>query len=136
MEGIALVSENRGIIKYIILSFITLGIYAWWYTHKLAQDMNVVCEGDGENTPGLLAYVLLSMVTLGLYSYWWQYKIGQPPAGQRRPLRPDVPGERHDHPALGHLWRRALRHWPLRCHVDHHEEHERDGEGLQRQVRA
>ena len=71
-----MVSENRGIVKYIILSFITLGIYAWWYTHKLAQDMNVVCEGDGENTPGLLAYMLLSMVTLGLYSYWWQYKIG------------------------------------------------------------
>lgn len=65
-----MVSENRGIIKYIILSFITLGIYAWWYTYKLAQDMNVVCEGDGENTPGLLAYVLLSMVSLGLYSYW------------------------------------------------------------------
>lgn len=76
MKGVSLVSENRGIIKYIILSFITLGIYAWWYTHKLAQDMNVVCEGDGENTPGLLAYMLLSMVTLGLYSYWWQYKIG------------------------------------------------------------
>lgn len=76
MKGITLVSENRGIIKYIILSFITLGIYAWWYTYKLAQDMNVVCEGDDENTPGLLAYVLLSMVTLGLYSYWWQYKIG------------------------------------------------------------
>lgn len=76
MKGITLVSENRGIIKYIILSFITLGIYAWWYTYKLAQDMNVVCEGDGENTPGLLAYVLLSMVSLGLYSYWWQYKIG------------------------------------------------------------
>lgn len=30
MKGITLVSENRGIIKYIILSFITLGIYAWW----------------------------------------------------------------------------------------------------------
>ena len=71
-----MIDEDRGIVKYVLLSIITCGIYAWWFTYRLAQDMNVVCDGDGDKTPGLLTYILLSIVTLGIYSYWWHYKIG------------------------------------------------------------
>lgn len=38
--------------------------------------MNIMCSGDGENTPGLAAYIALSIVTCGIYNLWWVYKIG------------------------------------------------------------
>ena len=38
--------------------------------------MNVMCQNDGETTPGLAQFILLSIVTCGFYAYWWYYKIG------------------------------------------------------------
>ena len=69
------VQTDRSLIAYIAFTILTCGIYAWWFTYKLAQDMNTVCN-DGDKTPGLAVYILLSMVTCGIYSYYWQYKIG------------------------------------------------------------
>lgn len=66
---------DRDIAMYIILSIVTCGIYGYWFIYKLAQDANVVCANDGEETPGLLVYILLSIVTCGIYSYYWTYKL-------------------------------------------------------------
>ena len=62
------VQTDRSLIAYIAFTILTCGIYAWWFTYKLAQDMNTVCN-DGDKTPGLAVYILLSMVTCGIYSY-------------------------------------------------------------------
>lgn len=73
--GAQTVQADRSLLVYIVLSIVTCGIYSWWFTYKLAQDMNTVCK-DGDNTPGLAAYILFSIITCGIYAYWWQYKIG------------------------------------------------------------
>ena len=70
------VSEERSLITYILLSIVTCGIYGYWFLYMLAQDMNVVCEGDGQTTPGLVQFILLSFITCGLYAWYWYYCIG------------------------------------------------------------
>ncbi len=67
---------DRSLLVYILLSFVTCGIYPLYFIYRLAQDVNVACEGDGEETPGLVALVLLSIITCGIYSWYWYYKVG------------------------------------------------------------
>ncbi len=71
-----MLKTDRSLAMYIILTIVTCGIYGFWFIHSIADDLNVACEGDGENTPGLAAYILLSIVTCGIYNIWWIYKVG------------------------------------------------------------
>ena len=70
------VQTDRSLITYIVLTIVTCGIYGFWFVYTIARDLNMMCEGDGENTGGLAAYILLSFVTCGIYNIWWLYKIG------------------------------------------------------------
>lgn len=66
------IKTDRGLIKLILLSFITCGIYDLWFIHDLAKDVNVMCEGDGKKTAGLLKMMLLTLITCGIYGiFWW-----------------------------------------------------------------
>ena len=44
--------------------------------YKMAHDVNIACEGDGENTSGLVAFILLSLITCGIYAWFWYYNLG------------------------------------------------------------
>lgn len=68
--------DDRGILSFIVLNFITCGIYGYYFLYKIAHDVNIACENDGETTPGLVAFVILSFFTCGFYSFYWYYKIG------------------------------------------------------------
>ena len=68
--------DDRGLASYIILTIITCGIYSYYFIYKMAHDVNIACDGDGENTSGLVAFVLLSMITCGIYAWYWYYKLG------------------------------------------------------------
>lgn len=63
-------STDRGLITYIFLSIITLGIYSYYFIYKIAKDVNVACEDDGEETAGLVKFVILSFLTCGIYSWF------------------------------------------------------------------
>ena len=67
---------KRGLVKLVILSIVTIGIYGLFWIHKLAKDVNVICEGDGKKTSGLLKFFLLSLITIGIYSIVWVYMLG------------------------------------------------------------
>ena len=67
---------DRGLLVYIILSIITCGIYGYYFIYRMAKDVNIACEGDGESTAGLLQYIVLSFVTCGIYNLIWEYKLG------------------------------------------------------------
>lgn len=71
-----MIQENRSILKYFLLTFVTCGIYGLYFIYKLAEDVNIVCAGDGKETPGLLKYFLLTLVTCGIYSFYWMYCLG------------------------------------------------------------
>lgn len=74
--GAAHITTDRNLLTWFLLTLVTCGIYGYYFTYKLAQDLNTMCVGDGEETPGLLAFVLLSFFTCGIYAYWWYYRIG------------------------------------------------------------
>lgn len=63
---------NRGLLLYILLTFLTCGIYSWYFYYSIAKDANIICQGDGEETAGLLKHVLLTLITCGIYEYVWQ----------------------------------------------------------------
>lgn len=71
-----MLKENRGLIKYILLSAVTFGVYALWTQHKIAQELNTACYEDGKHTNGVLLTALLSVVTLGIYSFVWLCGVG------------------------------------------------------------
>lgn len=68
--------DDRGLLSYILLTLITCGIYGYYFIYKMAHDVNIACEGDGENTSGLVAFILLSMITCSIYAWFWYYKLG------------------------------------------------------------
>lgn len=74
--GTVRLKDDRGIVSYILLNIITCGIYGFYFIHKMAQEINIACDGDGEETPGLLTFILLSIITCGFYAYYWYYKLG------------------------------------------------------------
>ncbi len=75
--GTRTLATDRSLATYILLSIVTCGIYGYWFVYQMAQDTNVICEGDGENTPGLVAFILLSFFTCGIYSIYWQYQLAK-----------------------------------------------------------
>lgn len=70
-----MLKTNRGLLTYILLNLITLGIYSLFFYHGIAKDMNTACQGDGKHTKGLIAYILLSLITCGIYSIVWHYGV-------------------------------------------------------------
>ena len=70
------IKTDRSLVMYILLTILTCGIYAYYFIYKLADDVNEMCEGDGQKTGGLLAYIVFSFLTCGFYSLYWEYKIG------------------------------------------------------------
>lgn len=71
-----MIDQNRSLLKYVLLSLVTCGIYGLYFIYKMAEDINVICAGDGKQTAGLLKFILLSLVTCGIYMYFWEYSLG------------------------------------------------------------
>lgn len=69
------ISTNRSLVTYIVLSIVTCGIYGYYFLYTMARDVNIMCEGDGEETSGLVVFIVLSMVTCGFYALYWYYKL-------------------------------------------------------------
>lgn len=71
-----MVDSNRSLVKYILLTLVTCGIYGLYFFYKLSKDVNVICAGDGKKTAGMLKLYLLSLITCGIYMYVWYYGLG------------------------------------------------------------
>jgi hypothetical protein len=68
--------KERSLLKLILLSMITCGIYDiifWW---GYVKDINTICEGDGKKSPNYLVVILLNIVTFGIYDLYWNYTQG------------------------------------------------------------
>ena len=57
-----IMKEDRSLLKYVVFSILTLGIYSLFFWHQYANDMNIVCQGDGKNTRGILARILFDII--------------------------------------------------------------------------
>ena len=69
--------KKRNMVKFIILSLFTLGIYRMYFYYRLSLDINAVCEGDGKESESYLMAAVLGGLTFGIYDLFWLYKLAQ-----------------------------------------------------------
>ena len=67
---------DRSLVLYILLGFLTCGIYQLYVFYTIMRDINVACDGDGRHTPGLLEFILFGILTCGIYDLYWFYSVG------------------------------------------------------------
>ena len=84
---------NRGLLKFILLSIITLGIYAIVAMSSVSSDVNVICSRyDGKKTMHYcLLFFLVGPITAGIADLVWYHRISNRIGGelQRRGLAYD-----------------------------------------------
>lgn len=66
---------QKSFILFLVLSFLTCGIYSFYFIYSVSRDTNTMCYGDGEYTRGLVGYIILTILTCGLYSLLWHYNL-------------------------------------------------------------
>lgn len=66
--------KQRSLATYIILTFLTCGIYSIFFWYSYTEDVNAMCRGDGEESMNYILVLLLSIVTCGIYGLYWFYK--------------------------------------------------------------
>ena len=76
LGGARALNDKRSMLMILLLNIVTCGIFWYIALHEIAEDMNAICEGDREQTPGIVVFIVLSYVTGGLYTAWWYYKLG------------------------------------------------------------
>ncbi len=69
-------NTNRGLLKFILLSLITCGIYALVVMCKISTDINVIAaKHDGKKTTHFIVVALLAGLTLGILPLVWYHKL-------------------------------------------------------------
>ncbi len=68
--------SNRNIVKYIIFSILTLGIYSIVIESQISGEMNIVASrADGKRTIPFLGMLQISAITLGIYGLVWNHSF-------------------------------------------------------------
>ena len=70
-----MIRTDRSTFKYFLLTICTCGIYGFNFCCKMADDVNVICEGDGKETVSGAKLVLLTFCTCGIYGLIWNYSL-------------------------------------------------------------
>ncbi len=68
---------NRGLAKFILLSIVTLGIYAIVYMSGVSSDINIIASRyDGKKTKHYcLMLFILAPITLSIYAFVWYHGL-------------------------------------------------------------
>jgi len=65
---------SRNIVLYVILTFLTCGIFGLFWFCTLNDDTNRI--SNHPEAPGGITALLLSFITCGIYSFFWYYAMG------------------------------------------------------------
>lgn len=65
----------RSIVLCIILTVVTCGIYSFYWTYKLNNEINDLARDP--DAPGGGLVIIFWLITLGIYGLYWYYKMGQ-----------------------------------------------------------
>ncbi len=77
MQYIAQLKTNRGLIKFILLNLITLGIYGLVFYSNISTDINTIASRyDGKKTMHYcLLFFIIAPITLGIGAIVWFHRI-------------------------------------------------------------
>ena len=67
-----MLKTNRGIIKTVIFTILTLGIYGLFMIHQMATDARTV---SGKHVGRLIFYIIFTPLTLGIYPLYWNIRV-------------------------------------------------------------
>ena len=81
---------KRSIPLAIVLSFITVGLYALYWVYTLTEDAHAAAGERTTASGGMV--ILFSLLTCGIYSFYWLYKMGETivMAKQKRDMTADT----------------------------------------------
>ena len=69
-------NTKRGLLKYILLSIITLGFYGAYIMATIPTDINIIASKyDGKRTMEISSVLLFSPLTLGIVPLVWCHRI-------------------------------------------------------------
>lgn len=63
------VKDNRSFWFYLLLTFLTCGLYSIYFWYVYVEDLNTIFYGDGEDSPNYIIVLLLSWVTCGFTAF-------------------------------------------------------------------
>ena len=88
------IKNDRSIVPYLLLGFLTFGIYSFWYLHHLVKDVNELCKDTGKKSTGVGLYILFGLLTCGLYTFFWWFRLADMLActAKRRNVETNVSG--------------------------------------------
>ncbi len=66
---------NRNIAVCIILTFVTCGIYGFYWLYQLNEEINALAD-EPDATNGALV-IIFSLITFNIYMWFWLYKMGE-----------------------------------------------------------
>lgn len=74
---VAQLKTYRGLVKFILLSLVTLGIYSIVYYSCISSDINIIASRyDGKKTMHFcLMSFILTPITLGIYTLVWYHQL-------------------------------------------------------------
>lgn len=61
------VKQDRSLLLYVLLSFVTFSVYHFYFMDLWAKDVNILCEKDGKHTVGVEKMMLFSVLTFGVF---------------------------------------------------------------------
>lgn len=81
---------KRSIPLSIILSIVTVGLYAFYWIYTLTEDAHAAAGERTTASGGMV--ILFSLISCGIYSFYWLYKMGETivMAKQRRNMTADT----------------------------------------------
>ena len=67
---------NRGFVKWLLLSIVTLGIYDLILMYHISEEINLVAAKDGKKTMNyLLLFFLIGPITFGIGALVWEHRL-------------------------------------------------------------
>ena len=77
------VTANRGLLKLILFSMFTLGIYGLVFWYGMGRDINTIAgKHDGKKSMNFIVVLLLNPFTLGIALIVWVYNLCKRAAGE------------------------------------------------------
>ncbi len=83
-------NDERSIVKFIIFSIITFGIYDIWYFYHLINDVHILFYDEDEPLPKYPKYLLYSIFTLGIYNIYYWLKVTDKMRSEARKRKLDI----------------------------------------------
>ena len=69
--------KKQNVVLYLILNFITFGIYGMFFWYRWTENVNTLCDGDEKDSANYLLVYILDWFTCGIYALVWNYQQGE-----------------------------------------------------------